>query len=73
MPETADTGAGGGGAAARTLTAPGAGVSPAGSKKTGLPEESAAARTDARAYLLSPSAAAVELMCSRGRSLFLPD
>lgn len=51
----------------------GASGSPAGSKKTGLLEELASARIDVSAYLLSPGVAAVELMHSQGRSLFLPD
>lgn len=74
MQETPGAEAGrGGGAGCRTLTALGAGGSPAGSEETGLLEESASARAAASAYLLSPGVAAVELTCSRDMSLFLPD
>ena len=47
--------------------------SPSGSRETGLPEKSAAERTDMSAYLVSPGVTAVELMHSQGKSLFLPD
>lgn len=62
-----------GGAGPRTLTALRPSSSPSGRRRTGLLEESVAAETDMPAYLISPGVAAVELIHSRGRSLFLPD